>query len=95
MELHHLHVLEGDADAQRERHAVARARIGVRGARVEPARTARREDHRLCTDRVKPPVQEIPADHALAAVVVDDELPGEELLVDRDVALDQLLVEHL
>ena len=40
-------------------------------------------------------MQEIPGDHALAAVLVDDELPGEELLVDLDVALDELLVEHL
>ena len=40
-------------------------------------------------------VQEIPADDALAAAVVLDELPREVLLVDRDVALDELLVEHL
>ena len=40
-------------------------------------------------------VQEIPADDALAAAVVLDELPGEVLLVDLDVALHELLVEHL
>ena len=40
-------------------------------------------------------MEEIPGDHALAAILVDHELPGEELLVDRDVALDELLVENL
>ena len=45
--------------------------------------------------RLQPAVQQIPADDALAAVVVDDELPREELLVDLDVALADLLVQHL
>ena len=40
-------------------------------------------------------VQKIPADDALAAPVVLDELPGEVLLVHGDVALHELLVEHL
>ena len=40
-------------------------------------------------------MQKIPGDHALAATVVDDELPREELLVRRDVALHHLLVEHV
>jgi hypothetical protein len=40
-------------------------------------------------------VQQVPADHALAAVLVLHELPGEELLVDRDVPLAHLLPEHL
>src|SRR5918999_926118 len=40
-------------------------------------------------------VQEVPGDDALAAVVVDDEAPAEELLVDLDVALHELLIEHL
>ena len=40
-------------------------------------------------------MQQVPRDHALAAILVDDELPGEVLLVDLDVALDELLVEHL
>ena len=42
-----------------------------------------------------PPFEQVPADDALAAAVVLDEPPGEELLVRRDVALHHLLVEHL
>ena len=95
MELHHLHVLQRDARLQRERHAVSRARVRVRRAGVEPARATGGEDHRLRGDRAQPAGDEIPRDHALAAVLVDDELPGEELLVRRDVALHHLLVEHV
>ena len=64
-------------------------------AGVEPAGAAGREDHRLRADHLEPAVQQVPADHPLAATVVDDELPGEVLLVGEDVALDHLLVEHL
>ncbi len=95
MELHHLHVLQRHAGAQRHRHRVARAGPGIRRADVEPAGAARGEDRRLRADRLQPAVQQIPGDHALAAVVVDDEAPAEELLVDADVALHELLVEHL
>ena len=95
MELHHLHVLERDAFAERHRHPVAGAGIRVRRPRVEPSRAAGGEDHGLRADRAEPPAQEIPRDHALAAPVVDDELPGEVLLVGRDVALHHLLVEHV
>src|SRR5919108_1255112 len=60
-----------------------------------PARPAGGEDHRLRADRLQPAVEEVPADDALAAVVVHDELPREELLVDLQVALHDLLVEDL
>ena len=40
-------------------------------------------------------MQQVPRDHALAAVAVDDETPAEVLLVDPDFALDELLVEDL
>ncbi len=95
MELHELDVLQRQPGAQRHRHPVARAGVGVRGRAVEAADPAGGEDGRLAADRLQAAVQEVPRDHALAAVVVDDELPGEVLLVDRDVALDELLVEHL
>ena len=95
VELHHLHVLQGDPDPQRHRHAVARAGVRVRRARVEPARAAGGEDHRLRADRLEPAVQDVPADDALAAVVLHDELPGEVLLVDAQVALHHLLVEDV
>ena len=81
--------------AERHRHPVARARVGVRRPGVEPARAAGREDHRLRPDRGEAAAHEVPGDHALAAIVVDDELPREELLVGLDVALHHLLVEHV
>ena len=62
---------------------------------VQPARAARAEDHRLCLERDEPAVHDVPADDALAAAVVDHELPGEPLVVDEQVALHDLLVEHL
>ena len=95
VELHELDVLQRQAGAERHRHSVAGAGVGVRGRAVEPADAAGREQHRLAAERLQAAVEEIPGDHALAAILVDDELPGEELLVDRDVALDELLVEDL
>ena len=95
MELHHLHVLQRHADAQRQSHPVAGAGVRVRRPAVQAARAAGGEDDGLRADRLQAAVQEIPGDHALAAVVVHDELPGEELLVDREVALHHLLVEHV
>ena len=95
MELHHLHVLERDARLERHRHPVPGARVRVRRARVEPARAAGGEDHGLGADRLQSAVQQVPGDRALAALVVDDELPGEELLVDEDVPLHHLLVQDV
>ena len=95
MELHHLHVLQRHPDPERHRHPVARAGVRVRRALVEPAGAAGREDHRLRADRLEAAVQDVPADDALAAVVLDDELPGEVLLVDAQVALHHLLVEDV
>ncbi len=95
MELHELHVLQRQARAERHRHPVARAGVRVGGRAVEPAGAARCEDDRLRADGLEAAVDEIPGDHALAPVVVDDQLPGEVLVVHLDLALDQLLVEDL
>ena len=95
MELHELHVLERQPEPQRHRGAVAGARVGIRRRPVDAPLPAGREHDGLAADRPEPAVQQIPADDALAAPVVLDELPGEVLLVDGDVALDELLVEHL
>src|SRR5439155_26884955 len=83
------------ADAQRHGHAVARAGVGVRRPDVQPSGATGREDHGLCAERLQPAVEQVPTDDALAAPVVLDELPGEVLLVRRDVALTDLLPEHL
>ena len=80
---------------QRHCGAVARACVRVRRRPVLPAGAPGRHDDRLPTERLQAAVQQVPADDALAAVVVDHELPGEELVVDLDVPLHDLLVEHL
>jgi hypothetical protein len=95
VELHHLHVLERHADAQRHRHPVARAGVGVGRPGVEAADAPGGEDHRLGADRLEAPVQQIPADNTLAATLLLDQVPGEELLVDLQLALHHLLVEHV
>ncbi len=95
MELHHLHVLERDPDPQSLGHSVSGAGVGVGGAAVEPTRATGGEDHRLRPDRRQAAVDQVPGDHSLAAVLVLDELPDEELLVDLQVALHHLLEEDV
>ena len=95
VELHHLHVLERNARAERHGHPVSGARIGIRRSGVQAPCAAGGEDHRLRSDGVQAAVEEVPRDHALAAVVVEYELPREELLVRLDVPLHDLLVEHV
>src|SRR6185503_1803887 len=63
--------------------------------RVEAPGPTCRKDHRLRPDRAEAAVQKIPADDPLAAILVLDELPGEVLLVDPEVALHHLLVEDM
>ena len=71
VELHHLHVLQRHA----ERAAPSSSRRRCRSRRSScPSRAGRRrpcEDHRLRADRLQAAVQQVPADHALAAAVVD------------------------
>ena len=95
VELHELHVLQRQTEAKRHRGAVAGARVRVRRRAVDAPLAAGREDDGLAADRLEAAVQEIPADDTLAAPVVLDQLPREVLLVHRDVALHELLVEHL
>ena len=85
VELHELHVLQREPGAEGHRHPVAGARVRVRGRPVEATRAARREDDGLAADRPQAAVEQVPADDALAAIVVHDEAPCEELLVNLDV----------
>ncbi len=98
VELHELHVLQRQPGAERHRHAVAGAGVGVRRRPEDPADAAGGEDHRLAGQELDAAVHQIPRDDARAAATVDHEPEGEELLVD-DHALGhpllQLLVEHL
>ena len=97
MELHELHVLQRQPGPQRHRHAVAGAGVRVRGRRGRAGRRRRSPGSTAFAPIVfRPPLTRSQADHALAAPVLDDELPGEVLLVDRgSSSLHQLLVEHL
>ena len=98
MELHELHVLERQPGAERHRHPVARAGVGVRRRPVEASHAPRGEDRRGAEHDLHAAVQEIPADDARAAPVVLDEAEGEVLLEDDEPLLHplrELLEEHL
>ena len=96
VELHELHVLQRQpraaAPSPRRRRCTRRRSWSC--GRCGPGRRSRASTV-LPPTVLQPAVQQIPADDALAAAVVLDELPGEVLLVDGDVALHELLVEHL
>ncbi len=95
VELHELHVLERHARAPGHRHAVARAGVGVRRAVVHAPHAARGEDRVVRGDAVHAARDDVPGEHADAAPAVDREIDREELLVDRDLVLQELLVEHV
>ena len=95
VELHELHVLERHARAPGHRHAVAGAGVRVRRAVVHAPDAARGEDRVVRGDRVDAAADDVPGEHADAASAVDREVDREELLVDRDLVLQQLLVEHV
>ncbi len=67
MELHHLHVLEPDARAIRERHSVPGADVAVRGERVDAPEPPSGEDHRLRGNRFQPTASHVDRYHAHAA----------------------------
>ena len=77
------------------RHAVGRARVRVGRAVVHATHAARGENRVACRDPVQAAADEIPRDDAGAAAVRDDEVERVELLVHRDLVLEQLLVQHV
>src|SRR5712691_7827459 len=85
MELHHLHVLQPDARAIRERHAVAGADVAVGRERVNTSEAARREDHRLRGDRLESTASHVDRDHAYAARILDEQLGRERFVVPVDL----------
>ena len=94
MVLHELHVLQRHTDTQRHRRAVAGARVRIGRHAEDSAQAARGEHRRLSRQQLEAAVQQVPADDADARPVLH-EPPREVLLVDGDVALHHLLVEHL
>ena len=95
VELHELHVLERHARPPGHRHAVARAGVGVGRAVVHAPHAAGGEDRVVRGDAVHAAADDVPGQHADAAAAVDREVEREELLVDRHLVLQQLLVEHV
>src|SRR5256712_1284299 len=85
MELHHLHVLERNAGAVGEGHAVARLDEAVRGEFVHAAAAARRENRRLPADPHHPAAAKVECGHPGARAGVDDEARDEVLIETVDV----------
>ena len=80
MELHELHVLERQACAQHHGVAVAGAGVGARAGEVGAAVAAGRQDRLVRLEAVDRAVVEIERDDAAtAAVLVHDQIDGEEL----------------
>src|SRR5450756_333562 len=101
MELVELHVLQGDAVAVDQRHAVAGQRVGVRGDREHPAVAAGGEQDCLGPKRVELAVGD-PVGHrarrpaAVAAIAaLEEEVDHVVLVVELDAGLDAVLVERL
>ena len=96
MELEELHVLQRDAAPERDREAVARERVGVRGDPEHPAVAAGREQDRLRAEHVELTGRELVGDDAGGAAVVGaQQVQAVELVEEPDVALHALLVEGL
>ena len=107
VELEELHVLQRDAAAVRQRHAVAREGVGVGGRLVDLARAARGQDHGLGLEDVDLAGGQLVGDDArdvdlLAVrhvpggeVVVDQQVEHVELVEELDLVLHALLVERL
>ena len=95
VELQEFHVLERHAGVPGQRHAVTGARERVGRAVVHAADATRREDHVVRLNGMEAAALGIPSDHAGALPAVNNDLRGKELLVDLDLVLDELLIEHV
>ena len=96
MELEELHVLERDAAPERDRRAVARQGVGVRGDPEHPPVATGREQDRLRPEHMELTGRELVGDHARgAAVIGTQQVEAVELVEEPDVALHALLVEGL
>ncbi len=96
MELEELHVLQGDPASVRDREAVAREGVSVRGDPEHPPVAAGREQDGLRSEHVELSGRQLVRDHAgRAAVFGEQEVQAVELVEEPDVALHALLVERL
>ena len=96
VELNEFHVLQGQAGARH--HAVAVAGAGVRrGAReIRPAIAAGGQDGGVGAEPVQGAVIQVPGHHAPAgAVLVHDQVEGEELDKELRLVLQRLLIERV
>ena len=99
VELVELHVLQRQALAVDDAHAVAGQRVGVRGHLEHLAEAAGREQHRLGSEDVhlagRQLVRDDAAGHLLAVDLGQAQVQDVELVVEVDVVLHALLVERL
>ncbi len=96
MELDELHVLEGEAGAERHRIAVAGAGVRLRRREIDAPAAARGEHDHVRAETVDAAVLEAPRhDAAAGAVLVHDEI--ERVILDEElgVVLEALLVERV
>jgi hypothetical protein len=92
--LHELHVLQRDALAVRERHAVGRLDVPVRGEREDLAAAAGREEDGRREDQAQRALADVERSDAVHRAAVDDQLRHELLVVADDVRVAQRLLEE-
>jgi hypothetical protein len=99
VELVELHVLQRQALAQDDAHAVAGQGVRVRRGLPDLAEAAGREDDRLGTEDVDLAGGELVGDHAgrdrAVLGLVQEQVEDVELVVELDILLDAVLVERL
>ncbi len=71
MILDELHVLQGNARAIRQRHAITRLDVGIRGEREDLSASAATDDDGLGQQRLDSPRSQLYCHYSLAAAVVD------------------------
>ena len=96
MELHELHVLQGQAPSQHHRASVAGAGVGRSAGEVSAAVSAGREHRHVGAEAVQGAVFQAPREHSAAgSVVVEEQVDGEVLQEKLGVVLQALLVERV
>ena len=94
MVLHELHVLQRDAGAVGQRHAVAGLDVAVRREREDLAGAAGGQDHRAAEDRAHHAFADVERRDAAHRAAVDDQLRDELLVVADDAVEAQRVLEE-
>src|SRR4051812_26375069 len=92
MELDELHILQRSASPVGERHTIAGIDNGIGAGKKDATASASGENHGLRPNRLQATMQDIPCDHTAADAVFDDERGDIPLLIDINMALEDLFV---